>query len=282
MFGSCARSWQPGNVRDLGLGGAAGRARRAPVQGAGLPAGHPATAATVHGHACGALRHSRVRRAGADRDPGCQRVGSQGRGRGEVSPDRTSDNDPQADAVTTRLDRELLRREAAGQLVVAIDELDLPRAMSAVDEATGSVRALSLLHAHLMHTPDALTSGDSDAPLAHQRLTGLLIKAGFAQVVAPKCARCHEPKVLRNRVEGGRSCGPCYRWLNPRQCSRCGVTTRLGSKTAEGSICDNCYFLAHREACAACNPPSPGQYPPSRWGSAVFALRQDTPTVWRL
>jgi len=159
--------------------------------------------------------------------------------------------------MTRRLDSAALRAESAGHLTSRLSRLDTPAALAIVDEATGHVNALTQLHDHLRAHPDALTSTSSAAPLAHQRLTRLLLAAGFDSVCQPRCIRCGQAKNLTNRVPGGRACGPCFRQLNQVECVRCGRLNRLGTTSADGPICDNCYFREHSERCSACGAHRP-------------------------
>jgi len=151
-----------------------------------------------------------------------------------------------------RLDSATLREGVARHLTSVITKLDTPAALAIIDEATGHVHALKQLCGHLAGHPDALVCGRSDAPLAHQRLTRLLLAAGFSEVREPRCARCGEAKNLSHRVPGARACGPCFRQLNQVECARCGRMSRLGCKAADGPVCDNCYFREHRELCSEC------------------------------
>lgn len=144
---------------------------------------------------------------------------------------------------------EVLDRVAAA-VAAAVPGLAAGRARSLAAEAAAGPRPLRQLDRHLAARPDALSSGDPDAPLPLIRLAGLLEKAGCAGVAVPGCSRCGKRAALRHRAEGGRLCDPCYRGGRREPCAGCGRDRAVHKRGSQGPLCATCSHL--REECTSC------------------------------
>ncbi len=180
-----------GHVRHHRPGAAVGRAWHPPLARAGLPAGHRTPTATVDGHPRRPVRHPRLHPERSDRDRCGQHPRRQDRrpGRTSCPAAGSAHHHPPAEVDMTAAraagnGRQDGTRRVAARLCTVVPDLDPTAATRFVGRATVA-HTLRRLETHLAEHPDALISGSSDAPIAVQRLAGLLADAGHTTVVVP-------------------------------------------------------------------------------------------------
>ncbi len=117
----------------------------------------------------------------------------------------------------------------------------------AVPSGVGRRRAV----AHLRAVPDALASGNSDAPPTVIALAGALTAAGIAGVVAPRCADCDRAVVLNHVVDGGRICSTCAHKGLARACSICGKVATVSARI-DGQPIGRCCYVRPEVRCSVC------------------------------
>ncbi|UGQ60390.1 MULTISPECIES: hypothetical protein [Rhodococcus] len=147
--------------------------------------------------------------------------------------------------------RQTVLDRAAARLCAVVPDLDPTAATQFVERATVA-HTLRRLETHLAEHPDALISGSSDAPIAVQRLAGLLADAGHTTVVVPGCLRCGRLVLLPHIVDGGRVCDNCRRFYHRAPCGRCGHDRPIATHTDRGDpLCRSC-IPCRREPCGTC------------------------------
>ncbi|QOW01444.1 hypothetical protein [Rhodococcus pyridinivorans] len=147
--------------------------------------------------------------------------------------------------------RQTVLDRAAARLCMVVPDLDPTAATRFVERATVA-HTLRRLETHLAEHPHALISGSSDAPLAVQRLAGLLADAGHTTVVVPGCLRCGRLVLLPHIVDGGRVCDNCRRFYHRAPCGRCGHDRPIATHTDRGDpLCRSC-IPCRREPCGTC------------------------------
>lgn len=142
--------------------------------------------------------------------------------------------------------------EAAAELVAAavpsVALVDARKFVARIDRGS----ALRLLSEHLTAHPDALTSGESVAPLAVQELAALLVAAGH-DVRRPACLRCGGQKSLPSLVDGGRICSRCAFKANRAICADCGRERPVATRDEHSRpLCECCGRARKHEICSAC------------------------------
>ncbi|WAL49352.1 hypothetical protein [Rhodococcus pyridinivorans] len=136
--------------------------------------------------------------------------------------------------------RQTVLDRVAARLCTVVPDLDPTAATRFVERATVA-HTLRRLETHLAEHPDALISGSSDAPIAVQRLAGLLADAGHTTVVVPGCLRCGRLVLLQHIVDGGRVCDNCRRFYHRAPCGRCGHDRPIATHTDRGDpLCRSC------------------------------------------
>lgn len=151
--------------------------------------------------------------------------------------------------------RQTVLDRAAARLCTVVPDLDPTAATRFVERATVA-HTLRRLETHLAEHPHALISGSSDAPIAVQRLAGLLADAGHTTVVVPGCLRCGRLVLLPHIVDGP-ICKSCYR--RPlRRCGACGEQRRIDRRATATSpdICIRCRTRRLR-SCTVCGTAYP-------------------------
>lgn len=131
--------------------------------------------------------------------------------------------------------------------VVMRIEPDFDRwAVTLVAEQVADTRTKQRRLAHALHEdPTLLTSGRPAGP----RLIALLItelqQLGPTKLTLPCCARCRQPRPLRERDgEGQRICSPCARTRRTAQgpCASCGEHRRIAGQDRHGRpLCHRCH-----------------------------------------
>ena len=140
----------------------------------------------------------------------------------------------------------------ANRLVTLVPGLDTGTAQSMVEQAA-SRGSLAALEKYLAARPDALRSGDAEAPLVVLHLIGKLVAGGYAGVVAVACTSCGRPHTrLIRRGSTGRVCDMCWIKAHQRECAQCHRVGRPFLRTDSGVICSRCHKRQFRSLCGVC------------------------------
>lgn len=139
-------------------------------------------------------------------------------------------------------------------LAEAMPGMSAEQAHSALVKVGAHTRkGLHQLDEYFAVTPDALTAGSSDCPVAFVRLARVLLDAGHA-VSLPVCASCGRSSSNLRAGPDGRLCSTCNAKRTKILCARCGLAGRPAARRPEGVICYRCYVKDPQviESCAVC------------------------------
>ncbi|WP_308124603.1 hypothetical protein [Streptomyces sp. NEAU-YJ-81] len=93
----------------------------------------------------------------------------------------------------------------------------------------------------LEDTPDLLTGRGAEGPPKISALAQALIDRGAQGVVVPSCPFCQRSTDLKERRDGLRCCGPCWRDSKIVTCAACGRSRPIGGRRFDGQpVCGTC------------------------------------------
>lgn len=89
-------------------------------------------------------------------------------------------------------------------------------------------------------TGSVAADGDASMPRQVQRLLRTMREHGYP-VELPRCARCHEEKLLTQTLrDGARACANCAKEMHTRRCDECGLTRPISMSRGGLSYCNTC------------------------------------------
>lgn len=154
-----------------------------------------------------------------------------------------------------------------------VEGMELADARQFAYKAAKGPVPMAWLQWHVEVRPDALRSGESDVPLVILRLLRLLLDAGYAGIVPPRCRECGTSTTrLGVQVPGGRLCRSCTLRARAETCSRCGEIRPAARRFPTGPVCLSCHNKdrSRWEPCGLCDRPG-----------RVLARRPDGSSVGR-